>query len=290
MDNKHQTAEAPDHIMQFFSYSHLVALRKLLEAKDAAVRALLAVSVLFICVLLSGCAGANTHCTLDPLTGQVTCGVDIPPTAVVGTPVVAGGATKSIFRARGIDDCGDGSRAIDPAFQTIDRSIQITTFGRGVYPQALAARGLTSNVSVRQFGRYQKAMHEDLKREAHNAKVIRDYTDKRSMLSSFKGHVFGVHDCLDPLDPALQVSIPVIETVTNPPVTIIEPSAGTIPGVNADGSFSIEGTKKSVQSLEMRVTQLEHRVDSIDAGIARMTEASDKNFKALMDKIDGLKK
>lgn len=260
------------------------------------------VIALVLC-LCAGCAGANTQCTLNPLTGAITCGVSVPPSAVpTDTPIIAG-ATRSIFRARGIDDCADGSRAISPAFSTSDRSAQIQTFGRGVYPAILAARGLTS-VSLRQLSRSQKAVHQDLKREAHNAKVIRDYTDQRSMWSWFEGRVFLYHDKLDPLDPALQVAYPAIETVQNPPAQIIEPAAGPGPApvqTGADGSFLIEA-KKSVSNLEMRVGSLEYemkeqrgatiqqarRIDGISEDIGKLNAAIGAQSKDIKDILAAL--
>lgn len=217
---------------------------------------ILAIAVVTSLFLCAGCAGTSAHCTINPLTMQVTCGVDVPPSQV---PVVDG--TVKSFRS--IDDCGN-TRAIHGVSNL---------YGRAFIPWQ-QSRGLAVDRAT--FSLQAKAVHKDLKREAHNASVLRSYTDQRSMWSWFKGHIFHVHDHLQLLDSSLQQ--PVEDPLHFPAQQSAEIITNTLPDVGTDtssGTIAPPSDRAITNSLSKRVDALEGRVGSLEGKFASIDSKLD---------------
>lgn len=136
-----------------------------------------------VLVILSGCAASHVGAAFSPVTGTAEINVDFDNTKDVG-PIAGERVVRSadservVVRAVG-DPCGK-TRAV------VERSVTVH-----VPTERVMVRATTDSCGNRSVSRA-ATDRAVLKAVEHNAKVDRDYTDDRSMLSSFKGF-FGVH-------------------------------------------------------------------------------------------------
>jgi hypothetical protein len=112
-----------------------------------------------------------------------------------------------------------------------------------------------------------KAVERDLKRELHNAKVMRDYSSDVSMKSAIRGW-FGWERKLCPLNPALQpspiVEVQTAEVITTPAMPSVDPGFGDIPPTEKRGdTLTNRELQKRVESLEGRVGSFEYKLDAM---------------------------
>lgn len=140
-------------------------------------------------------------------------------------------------------------------------------YGRGFTPFTNSARGIGSR-DIRVVSREVKAVHEDLKREVHNAKVARCYTNERSMASCFLAF-WGYHPAPIPLEQAAPVQTFAELTPALPSVDPALPLSGIVPPPDGADRAVHNSLTKRVELLETRVNGIDGKLDLILAAVKK---------------------